>query len=169
MRKLARVVISAAFAVATVAVGTVPASAAGVCEPFGCYISNITAKGFYSVSGTSLCSASSVYPGTLYCSYTKSFTGSVGYSSNIGFNLVKDSLSANFGVNADQSKTIAINATCERTFGAKGGRIFGVPEFQKHEFQVRSRQIGGGGANDPVVGSGWVGVPTGMKCVFQEH
>jgi DNA-binding CsgD family transcriptional regulator len=86
--------------------------------------------------------------------YRWAYTTTVGYSSHIAFSVVKDSLSASFGVNADQTKTIAINATCSRAFGDKVGRVFGVPEFQKHEFSVRSRQIGGDGANDPVVGSG---------------
>ncbi|MGW6442708.1 hypothetical protein [Lentzea sp. NPDC055074] len=141
-----------------------------LCAPFGCYVSNKKFVGFYTVPGASpLCSASAVGAGTITCGYNRTYTVTAGVNASVNVTLIKDSLQTTFGVDASLSKSIAITNGCTATVGARGGRVWGVPEYSKYEYLVRNRAVGGGGANDVVVGNGWIGVPTGMKCYFVQN
>ncbi|USX56373.1 hypothetical protein [Lentzea sp. HUAS12] len=184
MRSFPRVVAAALFAVLCTLLAVVPASAgtsggsmnevssasSDLCFPFGCYTSNSTFVGFYHVPNSApLCSASAVGAGTSSCGFSRSYSITAGVSASVDITLIKDSLSTNYGVNGSFTKTITITNGCSATFGSRGGYLYGVPEYTKYEFLVRNRAVGGGGANDAVVGKGWIGVPSGMKCFYKHY
>lgn len=145
-------------------------SADNPCGTWGCYIAGSSFVGFYHVpNATPLCSASAVGAGTVSCGYNQSYTITAGASANIDITLIKDQLSTNFGLNASLAKTITVTNGCSHNFGARGGRLWGVPEYSKSTYTIHRRDIGGGSGNDPRVGDGWVGVPNGMKCYFVQN
>ncbi|MDX3659684.1 hypothetical protein PV646_20485 [Streptomyces sp. ID05-26A] len=182
MKISSRFVPVALVALASALLGAAPASAApqtgqtaanatsDLCAPFGCYVSNKKFVGFYTVPGAApLCSASAVGAGTITCGYNRTYTVTAGVNASVNVTLIKDSLMATFGVDSSLSKSITVTNGCTATVGARGGRVWGVPEYAKYEYLVRNRAVGGGGANDVVVGSGWIGVPSGMKCYFVQN
>ncbi|SEQ52915.1 hypothetical protein SAMN04488000_103252 [Lentzea albida] len=146
------------------------ASSSDLCRPWGCYVSNTRFTGFYTVSNARpLCSASASGAGTVSCGRSETYSVTAGVSASVNVTFIKDSLSSTFGLNSSLAKSITTSSGCSHTFGPRGGRLWAVAEYSKYEFLVRNRQVGGGGANDAVVGRGWVGVPSGLKCYFRAY